>query len=112
MAATAPSIRSSYHSGAITVTVPRLPDYINVCQCTICRRHGAAWGYYRPDEVEIQTKPNAVTKQYIWGDADLSFNFCDVCGCVYVYSSGSEFFLAPRFDRIEPNETDGLCGAV
>ncbi|KAJ5454832.1 uncharacterized protein N7458_005788 [Penicillium daleae] len=82
MAATDTSIRSSCHCGAITVTVPRRPEYINVCQCTICRRYGAAWGYYHPDEVKIETKPNAVTKQYVWGDRDLSFNFCDNCGCV------------------------------
>jgi hypothetical protein len=75
-------IRSSCHCGAITVVVPRLPDHINHCQCTICRRYGAAWGYYHPDEVKIETKPNAVTKQYIWGDRDISFNFCDTCGCV------------------------------
>ena len=75
-------IRSSCHCGAITVIVPRLPDHINHCQCTICRRYGAAWGYYHPDEVKIETKPNAVTKQYIWGDRDISFNFCDTCGCV------------------------------
>ncbi|KAJ5198296.1 uncharacterized protein N7498_007413 [Penicillium cinerascens] len=82
MAATDTSIRSSCHCGAITVTVPRLPKFINVCQCTICRRYGAAWGYYPQNEVKIETKPNAVTKQYIWGDRDLSFNFCDNCGCV------------------------------
>ncbi|TVY44178.1 hypothetical protein LSUB1_G003139 [Lachnellula subtilissima] len=82
MAAADTSIRSSCHCGAITVTVPRLPEYINVCQCTICRSYGAAWGYYHPDEVKIETKPNAVTKQYVWGDRNLSFNFCDNCGCV------------------------------
>jgi hypothetical protein len=82
MAATDTSIRSSCHCGAITVTVPRLPEFVNVCQCTICRRYGAAWGYYHPDEVKIETKPNAVTKQYVWGDRGLSFNFCDNCGCM------------------------------
>ena len=82
MSATETSIRATCHCGAISVTVPRLPNYINVCQCTICRRYGAAWGYYSVDEVKIETKPNAATKQYIWGDRDLSFNFCDICGCV------------------------------
>ena len=82
MAEKSTPIRASCHCGAITVLVPRLPDHINHCQCTICRRYGAAWGYYHPDEVKIETKPNAVTKQYIWGDRETSFNFCDTCGCV------------------------------
>lgn len=75
-------IRSTCHCGAITVTVQRLPEYINACQCTICRRYGAAWAYYHPDSVKIETKPGAITKQYIWGDRWVSFNFCDNCGCV------------------------------
>lgn len=75
-------IRSSCHCGAITVLVRRLPEYLNFCQCTICRRYGAGWGYYHPDEVEIKTKPGAATKQYIWGDRENAFHFCDHCGCM------------------------------
>jgi len=91
--ATDTPLRSSCHCGAVTVTVPRLPEYINVCQCTICRRYGAAWGYYHPDEVKIETKqlgskPNGI-RQYVWGDRDLTFNFCDNCGCVYVSTQQS-----------------------
>ncbi|GAB7337457.1 hypothetical protein MBLNU457_g2795t1 [Dothideomycetes sp. NU457] len=76
------AIRSTCHCGNITVTASRLPEYINVCQCSICRRYGAAWGYYTTDEVKIETEPNAETRQYVWGDRDISFNFCGNCGCV------------------------------
>lgn len=76
------SIRSTCHCGAITATVPRVPEYINHCQCTICRRYGVAWGYYHPDEVKLDKKPNTATRQYIWGDRELEFHFCDSCGCV------------------------------
>lgn len=107
MAATDTSIRSSCHCGAITVTVPRLPEYINVCQCTICRRYGAAWGYYHPNEVKIEMKPNAVTKQYIWGDRYLSFNFCDNCGCVYVQQ-----ISAPPNRRLMPCPVDAIGGPL
>ncbi|KAJ5619107.1 hypothetical protein N7510_003091 [Penicillium lagena] len=102
-------IRSSCHCGAITVIVPRLPDHINHCQCTICRRYGAAWGYYHPDEVKIETKPNAVTKQYIWGDRDISFNFCDTCGCVLYWwplqpppTDGGEYKMGLNTSNVNP----------
>ncbi|KAL3428249.1 glutathione-dependent formaldehyde-activating gfa [Phlyctema vagabunda] len=105
-------IRSSCHCGAITVTVPRLPAYINVCQCTICRRYGAAWGYYSPDEVKIEKKPGAATKQYIWGDSDLSFNFCDHCGCVCYWwpirpppppsADGEEYQMGLNTNNVDP----------
>jgi hypothetical protein len=82
MAASDTRHKSVCHCGGITVIVPRLPDYINHCQCTICRRYGAAWGYYRRDEVKIEKKPNAATMEYVWGDGELGFNFCDRCGCM------------------------------
>jgi hypothetical protein len=82
MQATDPSIRASCHCGAITVTAPRLPEYINLCQCTLCRRYGVGWGYYHPDEVKIEKKPNSATKEYIWGDRMIAFHFCDNCGCM------------------------------
>jgi len=82
MAANDTPLRSSCHCGAITITVPRVPEEINLCQCTICRRYGVAWGYYVAKEVKVETKPDAVTKKYLWGDRDHSFNFCGNCGCV------------------------------
>ncbi|PQE04367.1 glutathione-dependent formaldehyde-activating enzyme protein [Rutstroemia sp. NJR-2017a BBW] len=77
-------LRSTCHCGAISITAPRLPEYINQCQCTICRRYGAAWGYYHPDEVKIETlgEKEKVIRKYVWGDRDLEFCFCGGCGCV------------------------------
>ncbi|KAL6245008.1 hypothetical protein RBB50_007783 [Rhinocladiella similis] len=110
MAAEKDSIRSSCHCGAITVTVPRLPKYANSCQCTICRRYGAAWGYYNPDEVKIETKPGAITKKYIWGDRTVSFDFCDSCGCVCYWfplkppaaADGGEYQMGVNTNNIDP----------
>ena len=31
--------------GAVTVTVDDRPDYIHDCNCSLCRKAGAAWGY-------------------------------------------------------------------
>ncbi|RDW79838.1 hypothetical protein BP6252_04476 [Coleophoma cylindrospora] len=102
-------IRASCHCGAIAVIVPRVPEHINHCQCTICRRYGAAWGYYHPDEVKIETKPNAVTKQYIWGDREISFNFCDTCGCVLYWwplqapsTDGEEYKMGLNTSNVNP----------
>ena len=77
-----PIYSSKCHCGDITLTVCRLPDHINICQCTICRRYGAAWDQYDSQEVQIETPPHTSTKQYIWGDGDLAFNFCERCGCM------------------------------
>jgi hypothetical protein len=75
-------LNSTCHCGAITVIVPRLPEEINECQCTICRRYSAAWGYYKMDELKVQMKEGAKVSKYVWGDKEKSFDFCQSCGCV------------------------------
>lgn len=76
------SLKATCHCGAIALTVPRPPEEINECQCTICRRYAAAWGYYTVNEVKFDLKEGAKLSQYIWGDKESSFNFCQNCGCV------------------------------
>ncbi|KAF2222385.1 Mss4-like protein [Elsinoe ampelina] len=108
MSATSTPMRSTCHCGAITVTVNRLPKYINVCQCTLCRRYGVAWGYYHPDEVKLEKKPNAATKRYIWGDKTASFEFCDHCGCMCYWwpleppTDGSKYQMGLNTNNMNP----------
>lgn len=79
----AAAIRAACHCGKITVTAPRKPDHINVCQCKVCFRYGAEWGYYEIDEVTI-SPPDPKTKTYIWGEKKIAFHSCDnCCGVMY-----------------------------
>ena len=75
-------LKSSCHCGNFTVIVPRQPDEINECQCTICRRYAAAWAYYKVNQVKIDKKEGAELSGYVWGDKERSFNFCANCGCM------------------------------
>ena len=76
------TIQATCHCGAISVTAPRLPKYINECQCTICRRYGAAWIYYNTQEVVIRKKQGSATCKYVWGGKELEFHWCSNCGCI------------------------------
>jgi len=67
--------------GAVSVTVARKPHYINFCNCSLCRKMGGAWGYYRADEVSVT---GALT-QFQREDIDpvcLITEFCPGCGAV------------------------------
>lgn len=75
-------IKATCHCGGISITAPRRPAYVNECQCTLCRRYAVAWAYYDPAEVKVDIKEGAATAKYIWGDRDLSFDFCTKCGCM------------------------------
>ncbi|OQO15100.1 hypothetical protein B0A48_00482 [Cryoendolithus antarcticus] len=74
-------LKATCHCGVVTLEVPHRPREINECQCTICRRYGAAWAYYPPKEVKITVKDGSPTKAYVWGDKESEFHFCSVCGC-------------------------------
>jgi len=69
----------SCHCGAVRLTVDQRPDYINACNCTLCSKTGARWGYFQPSQVEVR----GVTKTYLRTDkADpvAQIHFCGECG--------------------------------
>jgi hypothetical protein len=42
------------------------------CNCTLCRRYGAIWAYYKPGEVKIVQGGDS-TVAYVWGNKWLAF---------------------------------------
>ena len=59
------------------------------CNCSICRRLGARWAYYRPDEVEVICEPGD-TAIYLWNDRCIEFHHCTTCGCTTHYEGIGE----------------------
>ncbi len=57
------------------------PAEVNSCNCSICRRYGALWGYYQRPQVRFAAD-NGPTDIYMWGDRDLEFHRCRSRGCV------------------------------
>ena len=43
----------SCHCGQIRVETGR-PDFIHECNCTLCAKAGARWGYFHPSEVSVE----------------------------------------------------------
>jgi hypothetical protein len=74
-------MRGSCHCGKVRIEVPRPPAWVGSCNCSICRRTGILWSYYRPDEVRIEAEADA-TQPYVWGDRCLALHHCRTCGCI------------------------------
>jgi len=72
-------IRSSCHCGAVRMEISEAPATVTDCNCSICRRLGTLWAYYRPEQV---TRSGGATDIYMWGDRDIEFHRCRVCGCI------------------------------
>jgi hypothetical protein len=64
--------------GQVHVTVEP-PAYINECNCTLCSKSGARWGYFHPSDVAV----DGSTKGYCRADKDdpnAEVHFCAECG--------------------------------
>lgn len=72
-------LTAACHCGAVRVRVPRPPETLTNCNCSICRRYGALWAYYPPAEVAVVAAEGAM-HAYAWGDRSLRFVRCAHCG--------------------------------
>ena len=96
--------------GGVMVTVSRKPDYINFCNCGLCRRMGGAWGYFQADEVTVE----GAVRDFQRPDIDevcLTTQLCPACG------SAVRWLPLPAFDDgrvgvnmrlFEPAELEGI----
>jgi hypothetical protein len=79
-------IEASCHCGAVQFAVETAPGDVNDCNCSICRRYGALWAYYHPQQVRFAAE-NGPTDIYMWGDRQLEFHRCRTCGCITHWSA-------------------------
>jgi hypothetical protein len=64
------------HCALVTLHVPGLPLKLNRCSCSICRRYGALWAYYSPEDIDV----SGASDTYAWGDRMIAFHRCQTCG--------------------------------
>ena len=76
-------MKTSCHCGNIRIEV-EAPAQVTSCNCSLCSRYQALWGYYQPQQVKIEARPGCESS-YIWGDKELEFIRCSNCGCVTHY---------------------------
>ena len=78
-------IRTACHCGAVKFEIADPPEWVLDCNCTVCRRYGALWTYFRDPATRaklLMTPDAGTTDTYTWLDADIAFHRCKVCGCV------------------------------
>jgi hypothetical protein len=74
-------VTTTCHCGAVRISIPRAPETLTNCDCSVCRRYGTLWAYYSKDEVAIEAEPGT-TESYSWGKKSIQFVRCTTCGCV------------------------------
>ncbi len=74
-------IEASCHCGSIKIEVPRTPRALTDCNCSICRRYGVLWAYYKARDVRVRGTRGSMSS-YLWGPRTTRFVRCRNCGCV------------------------------
>ncbi|KEQ17532.1 GFA family protein [Endozoicomonas numazuensis] len=80
--------KASCHCGGIVLNADEAPETITSCNCSICHRIGALWGYYLDEQVE--TQQTVAIQDYRWGDKTITFHTCSGCGCTTHYTAVRE----------------------
>lgn len=75
------ALSGSCHCGAVQVSIPGAPEYVNDCNCSLCIKHGATWGYFKRTEVEVKGDRTASYVHPRMADPFVRLQFCTTCGC-------------------------------
>lgn len=65
--------------GQIHVELGKRPDFIHECNCTLCSKSGARWGYFHPSEVRVDGGTKAYSRQDK-DDPAAAVHSCENCG--------------------------------
>jgi hypothetical protein len=69
----------SCHCGRIRLETTKRPDYVHECNCTLCRKAGASWGYFHPSEVSVEGTAQGYCREDK-DDPSALLQFCGNCG--------------------------------
>jgi hypothetical protein len=83
-------ISGSCHCGVVQWRMDATPATATACNCSVCSRYGALWGYGCEGEGVSVSGP---TQTYVWGRGWLGFHFCAACGNV-------AYWRALQLDRV------------
>ena len=65
--------------GHVRIGLKKRPDFIHECNCTLCSKTGARWGYFHPSDVFVE----GITTGFCRDDKDdpsAQVHFCPSCG--------------------------------
>lgn len=65
--------------GRIRVGIAKRPDFIHECNCTLCSKSGARWGYFHPSEVSVEGEAEGYCREDK-ADPGALLQFCAKCG--------------------------------
>ena len=92
------------------MSIASRPEYINLCDCSLCLKAGGAWSYFTTGEVDLVGPTNSYRRKD-YQEPAVEVNFCANCGTTTHWTL-TEHFEGDRMGvnmRIfEPKELNGI----
>ncbi|MEQ5788977.1 GFA family protein [Erythrobacter sp. NFXS35] len=65
--------------GGVRVTTVKKPEFLHACNCDLCRKSGARWGYFDPSEAAIDGQTSSY-RRHDKPEPAVDVHFCPKCG--------------------------------
>lgn len=89
--------------GSVAISIVRKPEFIHDCDCGLCRKAGAAWGYFTSSDVTVSGR----TLPFVRTDkpgAAARVHSCGVCGATTHFDLTESFKAEnPSADQVGVN---------
>ncbi|MGL1894715.1 MAG: hypothetical protein OCD02_24055 [Spirochaetaceae bacterium] len=72
--------KAECHCGNVKLEFNELSEDLADCNCSICRKIGMLWLIIDISKVSI-TIEKSPTTVYLWGEKNLEYHHCPICGC-------------------------------
>lgn len=96
-------LSATCHCGSVQVSLSERPDFVNDCNCSLCRKTGGLWGYFSTRHVSILGLTNTYSRRDI-KEPGVDIHFCDICGCTTHWTLTEQFLKkAGPTDRMGVN---------
>ena len=104
------SLKGTCHCGAVHLEASHPPTTVTECNCSVCRRYGAKWAYYKASTAHVSCSPDSVSS-YSWGDREIAFYHCKHCGCLTHYESvnkSDDYRIAINARMMAPDDIEAI----
>ena len=69
------TVELSCHCGEVKLILPHFVDVVTDCNCSICYRYAALWGYYEKNSYQVVGKKKL--QSYSHGDKNIIYYSCN-----------------------------------
>lgn len=98
------------HCQKVTVTLGAPPPYLYDCNCSLCRKSGGLWGYFKLADISV----TGATENYRRSDREPTkgaLHFCAQCGSAISWLSdalGDDAVAVVNMRLFDPAELTGI----